>query len=379
MAAKFKQCYLHIGATKTGTSSIQDSCFANRAILAEKGYFYPSQSANHGFMASAFRTHPEKMWMHKAAGRKSIEEITAFNTEMMEKFENEVADTTAHTLLISSEFFPSTDKEKIPELYRYLNSLSDDVKVVYYVRHPISHAVSSFQQGIKTGMDTFKDRRSFKFYAPGVLKKFAAVFGKDNMIVREFDRDTLYRSDSVFDFCQIIGLADDIADQIKIPDSNQSLSYEAVLLSNARNVLYPVLKDGVPNPERALSADFSDIPGVKFMGSYMDGLMMDDTMREGLDYIRSEYGLPLSDPSLDAAGTAGETANVWSDETLEAVVRRLNETELAVQYWQAKALTLEAELALSSRQPKKAANKARRALQLWPGYEPAAVILSSIT
>ena len=56
-----------------------------------------------------------------------------------------------------------------------------------------------------------------------LLDRWSDAFGKDNMIVRVFDRKKMYKNDLLADFCHAIGI--DFLDDCKIPKSvNENLA-----------------------------------------------------------------------------------------------------------------------------------------------------------
>jgi len=325
---KFKRCFLHIGATKTGSSSIQSVCTQNREILEEHGVYYPhSADGTHGFLAAKFRDRPEEMWAYKSRGLDNRGEVLAHIEKQVQQFETGLAQTNASTLVLSSELFPSTQKGKCVDLRDYLHGLADQVTIVFYVRHPVAQYSSSLQQGIKKGMETLDNRRSYRFYAAGVSRKFQSVFGKENMCVREYARPLLHKGDSVADFMQVIGLPEGIELARGKETVNEGLSHEGVLLADSFNRQFPVRKDGKLNPERSSLVSFTGIPGPKFFDAPASLARIADECADDIAYMRQEYGLSLKPPEIDRKTDRFE----WNPATIDAVARKLNELGLQVE------------------------------------------------
>jgi hypothetical protein len=130
--------YLHIGHGKTGSSWIQSSLQLSHAALKEQGIDYP--------LGRGVRLNNTETLLDTSGNASDL-----FETEM--KFiaalaANRPSDN--RSLLLSSEFiFEGILKEKIA-LERALQHGFDQVKVLLFIRDPVGHAVSNWQQNIKS-------------------------------------------------------------------------------------------------------------------------------------------------------------------------------------------------------------------------------------
>ena len=65
------------------------------------------------------------------------------------------------SVIISSEHLSSRllDEEDISSLYEFCNSLFDTIKIIIYIREPLSYAISLFSQVLKGGaiVDSLQD------------------------------------------------------------------------------------------------------------------------------------------------------------------------------------------------------------------------------
>ena len=130
--------YLHIGHWKTGSSWIQSSLQLSHAALKEQGIDYP--------LGRGVRLNNTETFLDTSGNASDL-----FETEMefiAALAANRPSDN--RSLLLSSEFiFHGILKEKLA-LERALQHGFDRVKVLLFIRDPVGHAVSHWQQMIKS-------------------------------------------------------------------------------------------------------------------------------------------------------------------------------------------------------------------------------------
>ena len=130
--------YLHIGHCKTGSSWIQSSFQLSHDSLKEKGIVYP---LGHGIYLDNSET-----LLHTAGNA-----IGMFETEaefIAALSANRLTDN--RSLLLSSEYiFHALWKDNVA-LELALQHGFDRVKVLLFIRDPVGHAVSQWQQLIKS-------------------------------------------------------------------------------------------------------------------------------------------------------------------------------------------------------------------------------------
>ncbi len=130
--------YLHIGHGKTGSSWIQSSLQLSHAALKEQGIDYP--------LGRGVRLNNTETFLDTSGNASGL-----FETEMefiAALAANRPSDN--RSLLLSSEFiFHGILKEKLA-LERALQHGFDQVKVLLFIRDPVGHAVSHWQQMIKS-------------------------------------------------------------------------------------------------------------------------------------------------------------------------------------------------------------------------------------
>lgn len=88
-----------------------------------------------------------------------------------------------------------------------------DIKVVVYLREQVENLASSYQQEVKQ-LSQYCDFESYvkKYRHPNILSynyfllKWETAFGKENMVVRVYDKNTLLGKNIVTDFLSILGI-----------------------------------------------------------------------------------------------------------------------------------------------------------------------------
>ena len=119
-----------------------------------------------------------------------------------------------------------------------LNGDHANIKVIIYVRDPLSFIASNFQEDVKSGRNPaaplpprYRQR----------IQNFVDIFGFNNIIVRDFSRQKLHNSDIVEDFSKIIG----VAAPRKPARGNESLSTEAVKILYILNKIVKPLEEPI--------------------------------------------------------------------------------------------------------------------------------------
>ena len=173
--------YLHIGPHKTGSTYIQRAFLENRDRLLKLGVNYPSVGL--GEEIGGHYGH------HKTLVEVTKQEPNALKEYFAQFLVNDIN-------VVSSENFENLNLEQIKKLRAALSTI--DVKIVFYYRNYIDLLPSWWQEEVKHGsMTSF-----FEYVLPHVLRPFvskilnpavvldlyANAFGKENIIVVDYDR-----------------------------------------------------------------------------------------------------------------------------------------------------------------------------------------------
>lgn len=214
---------LHIGAGKTGTSSIQETLRHNYNRLIDKGIFYAgmnlenSPATNYSWQKHADISFIEKLDKEILTGQ-LLNATLALGEYCKEK--------NYHTITWSNEAYIGL----LPKLIDFLNLLKDtfiDLFVLLYVRDPVEWAVSAYiQWGLKHKTYNGELQTFSQWYFPQELgfrlraQELDEAFG-DRFLLRNYDA---YK-DIVLDFTQnILGLT--LNDNLAIVRNNDRLFHD---------------------------------------------------------------------------------------------------------------------------------------------------------
>jgi tetratricopeptide (TPR) repeat protein len=217
--------FLHIGTTKTGSTSIQHILHTRRKTLPAQGVAYPATPGDnrHILLATAYTSYPE-MWEERDLpiweGREPAKRIAAYLGEL--KAELTALPTHIDRVILSAEHFATHLRapEDIKRLHDDLQPFFDRMKVIVYLRRQDLHFASMHAQFVRLGntnppdMDRLTAFHHEYDYA-ALIGRWAEAFGEHAMIPRLFEGAKGARFDVVEDFATICGLTLAIA-----PDDN---------------------------------------------------------------------------------------------------------------------------------------------------------------
>lgn len=166
--------YLHAGLPKTGSTAIQQACFAGRDKLMERGLNYWSVHANHG------------SWLLAASENKPAG-VQALRSAM----------NVAPVFVASSEDLPDFGAPRIAALLQ----ITGPAKVIAYVREPRSWYSSLVQQAIRTGGHTLDS--ALKVLRAGLYRiRLSGLANFPDVELRP------YHADVIPDFLEFLGVGD---------------------------------------------------------------------------------------------------------------------------------------------------------------------------
>lgn len=261
-----KNLYLHVGPYKTGTTSLQETLYANREeFLRRTGIAYLDDKKNHGpILRNMFSKNPVRYNNNKRRGltRKDIEQqVAEYERNLREKLESFQED-----LLISGEHLSDLSQEELIDLKAFFDSYFDDIFIIYYVRDPNDLIGSDLQETVKNGRDI--SLFTFKYIALRYKQKIEYlenVFGENNVRVLVFEAG-LKNERGFTNYFLLNGLGVDFEiNKRKEVRANESISLSAFRLLVAYNSLYPEHINGVKNINRnnKLFNIIKSIPGKK--------------------------------------------------------------------------------------------------------------------
>lgn len=198
-----RQLWLHIGSHKTGTSSLQQALrFAqNHNLLGELTYAYCPKSSSINRLIKV-----------SGAGSK-------LGTKIDFRGLKTALDGDGSYVASSEMFFWIHNPRQVRKLARILKRRFDKVHIIAYLRRQDSLAVSHRKQAIMrnaaegfyglqvSALPTYQPHFDHYFHYDRKLKIWADAFGEDSLIVRKFEKSSLFNQDTVDDFFHLLGLA----------------------------------------------------------------------------------------------------------------------------------------------------------------------------
>ncbi len=206
MTKPFQRVLLHVGAPKTGTTSIQHFLFRNQPALQTCGFYVPS-ALSHGVqhidLPLLFGSRPEHLERLAGARKGSIEEQREFATNA---FATEIASASgADTLLVSSEHLLGSNPCAIAAYRRFFEPYAEGFESLMYLRRQDRWIASSVLQRRKgsASADT-------RFRVAGSPRGFEQVIrnwdaGSDRCHIRRFDAEYFFGGSLLMDFCRVVG------------------------------------------------------------------------------------------------------------------------------------------------------------------------------
>jgi hypothetical protein len=247
--------YLHIGTEKTGTTSIQAYCTEHARALRARGILYPAGFGrrNHRDLAIAVADNGATADLRGYA-RAGEAELPAFRAGVFERLEAQIRRARPAVVLLSSEHLSSRlDDAGIGRLRARLGELSDDIRVLVYLRRQDDVLLSLYSTYVKAGGVgdlAFLAGVHWFDYAQ-LLERWGATFGKERLVVRLYPAE---RGSLTDDFCaaaELPRLAEPQQERL-----NRTLDHHSIELLVRLNARLPAFRDGAFNPDRVGIAQF---------------------------------------------------------------------------------------------------------------------------
>lgn len=210
-----KTLWLHIGMAKTASTAIQTFCSENAKLLEREGFCYPIFSISYPGISRAHNGCFLLKVIKDSDGTRDVNQEAANFQEGMK---------TVHKLfksydnvILSNEIIwrgMDVDKKDFWELMIKEAQKGDfNIRVIVYLRRQDSFISSNWNQLVKRQWteETFEhyisrvDRTMLNYYDK--LERMAALIGKENIIVRRFDREKFVGGNIYSDFLDAVGIS----------------------------------------------------------------------------------------------------------------------------------------------------------------------------
>ncbi|MCW8827554.1 MAG: hypothetical protein OQK94_00705 [Gammaproteobacteria bacterium] len=295
---------IHIGTPKTGSTSIQKGLFNLRKSLREQHCLYPGKGKSHHAVAALVRPFNKLRRYTQSKHKNNPDKIF----HRAEALRTEIKSSNANTVLLSSEFLCRLSSEEIFRLIDALGFSPADVYAICYVRQPSRFYLSAIQQKLKASV-TIPNPFDKKYDFHGMLQSWISIIGKENVVVRAFDREQLHREDVVSDLLQILNKEFSIDLSQHKPartEKNTSLSAEAcILMQELRRELLNLEDDVYTDDSRRLvriiksKSAWMRLTRMKFRREIVS--QIDRLHKSDLEWLKQGYGIEFT--------TGGETTS----------------------------------------------------------------------
>lgn len=205
--------YLHIGAPKTATSTLQNVLAANYRKLLRNGVLYPQRcrhgDAHHTLICDLIEHYqghrmPDLWYGERARG----EAWQLLLEEIAEKASS------VETVVLSSELFFGQSHSLEQMLADIRDRLSGhQLKVVIYLRRQDQLYSSFYNQDVKgvrqwtsSAYQFYQTHQIFQRGYDEILDIWSAALGRDNVLVRPYEPGQWEDGDIVRDFCKLIDI-----------------------------------------------------------------------------------------------------------------------------------------------------------------------------
>ncbi len=220
-----RTCIIHIGMHKTGSTSIQKSLYGFSD--AEFHYAALCGAANHSVaMFSMFSDTPERHKLNRDMADDPVR-MKAYLANAASDLDTSIRACGRRTLIISGEDIIRLRKPELKRMRERLSQDFGDIRIVAYVRPPLSYITSAFQQRVRSGGHIGFDLHQVYPNYRKRFSKFDEVFGRDRVALKLFDRRSLTGGDAVVDFCSTLGLN---FPKERIINGNESWSRQSICL-----------------------------------------------------------------------------------------------------------------------------------------------------
>lgn len=244
-----KTLYIHIGTSKTGTTTIQTYCGINREQLKSKGVLFPIMPYHYDRITKNRNGHFLYAMIYENGVRNKEKEEQVLKQELdyivdcFKDYDN---------VLLSEESIWWATATRKKGLWKYLQEHSQQnnyqVKIIVYLRRQDQFMMSRYNQIIKT--DTGGGTQRFYEYFKDMNGKYKCVmnyrqrldymakfFPKENIVVKRFDRSYFYNGDLNADFLHILGVEIDDTFAELPKDENLGISVQSGELKRVLNRL----------------------------------------------------------------------------------------------------------------------------------------------
>jgi hypothetical protein len=216
-----KTIYLHVGLHKTATTALQHFLYSNQQALLDAGIYYPKtglvgKGMHHNIPGSLF--HASHL---KHSPKLDFNALLKTLTAEIKPHER---------ILISSEVFSEPIERNRCRLFR---DIADEVKIIIYLRRQDLYIESVYGFLVKIGkfsnsFSNFKYEKVFNLDYRIKIEEWAALFGRENIIVRIYESGQFHGGTIFHDFMHTLGVP--LGPEFRLPPKRINVSLTRDLL-----------------------------------------------------------------------------------------------------------------------------------------------------
>lgn len=224
---------LHIGMTKTGSTSVQHFLRENRDALADRGWLYPRTPGKSRHVRVGFYVKSDDELARTGAWvTGDYPGPDVFRRRFPRRLATEVTTSGRSRVILSEEYL--WQAQRLARVRDLVAPFARSTRVVAYLRRQDDHLVSSYQQSVRGGdtqrIDSFAAARgrSPAYDYAARLTAWQRELTPDRLVVRRFGSAYFPGGDLYQDFLDAVG-ADFPAHELGTPPRrNESLDADAV-------------------------------------------------------------------------------------------------------------------------------------------------------
>lgn len=233
-----KKIYIHVGMPKTGTTALQAFFYKNREILKEKGCIYPLEYGGEDIEVGG-------RYLHNDGNLGKLYVDTMLSDEQKADKIIELVDKYGCILLSTERIWIRTADNDDVNMLRLLQEkcgTTTEIKIIVYLRRQIEYIESQYKQVVKEKKvnidirdycNKWQDskRADYKY----ILTLFENIVGKENVVVRVYEKEQFVDKNIFADFLQCINIPMDTRFESISKRANVSLSNSVIELKRMIN------------------------------------------------------------------------------------------------------------------------------------------------
>ena len=312
-----KRVFLHLGMSKSGSTSIQNALFHNAAILEKNSFRYLTEWDENHLVKFKSLFSP-----YHIVNRKRI------NDHFVKKMLNVITTTDCETLILSGEYsyhlWHNTTVENIKQfIENYFQTNGIEVTIIFIVRNPLTWFISFMQQRLfKSGFLMNKNEDFFEV----AIKQYKGVLNlkkyfPDSIKLIKFEDACLDKNGLVGVFLREVHFPEELLKSIIFKRQNESRCMEVmefIYYIEATEPRYPYVNNSRSNPNRFRTdlMCLKDIRGVKFDLPYQSKVELWERLQETVHLLKGNTGIDYTDYSISNIAEQ----ETYSEQTIQEFV-----------------------------------------------------------